>query len=55
MGGGDEALQVKGNNGELHGAKDVITQGNKCWRGVMWRICIRKVTGQCSRDRQREY
>lgn len=49
------ALQVKRNNGEIHGAKDVITQGNKCGRGVMWRICIKRVTGQYSRDRQREY
>lgn len=48
VGGGAEASQVKGNNGEIRSAKDVITQGNKCWRGVMW-------TGQYSRDSQREY
>lgn len=55
LGGGDEALQVKGNNGEILGTKDVITQGNECWRVVIHGICIKRVTGQYSRDCQREY
>lgn len=46
MGGGDEALQVKGNHGELHAEKDIITQGNERRREVMLRICIKGVTGE---------